>query len=413
MSMAEQENRTCPGLREPERVLPLRCRDYDVIVAGGGVAGITAALAAARMGRRVLLLERMYALGGLATLGLITIYLPLCDGLGHQVSFGLAEELLRLSISKGWERNDAGSWLEGKPDSSGRRFRVQYNAQVFAILAEQLLTENGVRILYGTSVCAVQREGGRITALIAENRDGRFAVPVRSAVDATGEADIFRLAGAGTAVYVRGNQPAAWFYETYQGVNTLRMAGAADTLAGQEKAGVPAAARGHRITGTDAIEVSEALLNSHARSLELFLQNGPVSEAHSLSALATVPQLRMTRRIAGAYTLDESEAHRHFDDSIGMISDWRKPGPVFEIPLRTLCSDEICNCMAAGRIIGVTDDMWDISRVIPACAVTGQAAGLAMAMTDDLTGLDVRALQQQLRNQHVKLHLEEAGLSPV
>lgn len=78
--------------------------DYDVVIAGGGIAGIAAAISAARCNKHVLLIERMYVLGGLATAGLVTIYLPLCDGKGHQVSFGLAEELLKLSISKGCER---------------------------------------------------------------------------------------------------------------------------------------------------------------------------------------------------------------------------------------------------------------------------------------------------------------------
>ena len=75
----------------------------DVLVCGGGFGGISAALAAARLGKRVILLEKQYVLGGLGTAGLVTIYLPLCDGVGHQVSFGLAEELLRLSISMGAE----------------------------------------------------------------------------------------------------------------------------------------------------------------------------------------------------------------------------------------------------------------------------------------------------------------------
>ena len=65
----------------------------DVAVAGGGVAGIAAALSAARAGAKVALIERGFTLGGLATAGLVTIYLPLCDGKGRQVSFSLAEEL--------------------------------------------------------------------------------------------------------------------------------------------------------------------------------------------------------------------------------------------------------------------------------------------------------------------------------
>ena len=85
---------------------------YDVIVCGAGIAGIAAALSARRAGaKRVLLLEREYAPGGLATLGLVTIYLPLCDGRGHQVSFGIAQELLRLSVSKGAEQPIPACWL--------------------------------------------------------------------------------------------------------------------------------------------------------------------------------------------------------------------------------------------------------------------------------------------------------------
>ena len=78
-------------------------REYSVAVCGGGFGGISAALAAARAGAKVVLFEKEYMLGGLGTAGLVTIYLPLCDGMGHQVSFGIAEELFRLSIIHGAE----------------------------------------------------------------------------------------------------------------------------------------------------------------------------------------------------------------------------------------------------------------------------------------------------------------------
>ena len=91
---------TC--ITEQERRIPV-FTSCDVAVVGGGIAGVSAALAAARHGKKVLLLERMFSLGGLATLGLVTIYLPLCDGNGRQVSFGIAEELFRLSIQDGYE----------------------------------------------------------------------------------------------------------------------------------------------------------------------------------------------------------------------------------------------------------------------------------------------------------------------
>ena len=70
---------------------------YDVIVVGGGVAGVAAAVSASREGSRVLLIEKSFNLGGLATGGLISWYEPLCDGAGKQIIYGIAEELIRLS----------------------------------------------------------------------------------------------------------------------------------------------------------------------------------------------------------------------------------------------------------------------------------------------------------------------------
>ena len=126
-------------------------KSCDVLVCGGGFAGISAALSAVRQGKKTILLEKQYMLGGLGTAGLVTIYLPLCDGLGRQVSFGIVEELFRLSISMGAEARYPANWLDSK-DASGRtekhpRFEVQYNSQLFAILAEQLLVKEGDKMV--------------------------------------------------------------------------------------------------------------------------------------------------------------------------------------------------------------------------------------------------------------------------
>lgn len=75
--------------------------------------------------------------------------------------------------------------------------------------------------------------------------------------------------------------------------------------------------------------------------------------------------------------------------------------------MRTLHSEGINNCLAAGRIISVTDAMWDISRVIPACAVTGQAAGIAAALSDDISTLSIHDVQEKLIFERVKLHLSD------
>ena len=83
----------------------------------------------------------------------------------------------------------------------------------------------------------------------------------------------------------------------------------------------------------------------------------------------TIPQVRMTRRLDGACVLDDNNPHKNVDTSIGLTGDWRKRGPVFAIPFEALYGNEVKNLIAAGRCISVTDSMWDITRVIPRCAV--------------------------------------------
>lgn len=393
-------------LVEGERSIAV-CSSYDIAVVGGGIAGVSAAMAAARQGRKVIIIERMFGLGGLATLGLVTIYLPLCDGCGRQVSFGIAEELLRLSIKYGYETDYPDTWLGqegGLGDHGKQRYQVRYNAQVFSILMEQLLREEGVDILYGTMVTSVHKEDDAIDALIVENKDGRSAIQVGAVVDATGDADICKMAGAETALYGNANALAAWFYETVGGKTSLHMLGAADVLVEDDDKEIPERLVSKRISGVDAKEISELMVESHSHSLKKFLREPEVSEQHSLTAVAAIPQLRMTRRLRGEYTQDDAEMHEVFEDSVGMIGDWRKRGPVYEIPLRSLYSKKAKNLAAAGRCISVTDKMWDITRVIPACAVTGQAAGTALALYPNIAKADICTVQQALKNHGVRLH---------
>ena len=115
----------------------------------------------------------------------------------------------------------------------------------------------------------------------------------------------------------------------------------------------------------------------------------------------------MTRRINGVYVMGADETHREFADSVGMVSDWRKRGPVYEVPFSTLCGKKVKNLLAAGRCTSVTDGLWDVMRVIPCCAVTGEAAGLAAAIADDFSSIDVSALQAGLSERGVKLHEKE------
>ncbi len=125
------------------------------------------------------------------------------------------------------------------------------------------------------------------------------------------------------------------------------------------------------------------------------------------TTVATIPQLRMTRRVDGEYTLDLSEEHRCFADSIGLVSNWHRRGPVYEVPFGTRYNRQTKNLLFAGRVTSCTDSMWDVMRVIPCCAVTGEAAGVAAAMTDDMTVLAMTDLQAELRRRGVILHEKE------
>ncbi len=381
----------------------------DVLVCGGGFAGISAALAAARQGSKVILLEKEYLLGGLGTAGLITIYLPICDGYGKQVSFGIAEELLRLSVSMGHEGNTPGNWLYSndlsKRTEKDPRFYCRYNPSIFAILVEKLLLKTGVKILYGTYAVGVSKNKDKIDAVIVENKSGRQAIAAKSVVDATGDCDIALFASAPTEDYKQGNILAAWYYSVGENGYELNQIGCADVREGKydelddSQLLVP-----DRFTGLDGEEISRMQQLSHTAVMNNLLKRRETDSTIVPTLIASIPQIRMTRRIVGEYTLDIAEEHKYFEDSIGMISDWRKRGPVYEVPFGTLYSNEVKNLIVAGRCNSVTEPMWDVMRVIPCCAVTGEAAGIAAAMSDDFSSLDVKALQKELQRNGVVLH---------
>lgn len=384
--------------------------EYDVAVCGGGFAGISAALAAARLGKKVALFERQYMLGGLGTAGIVTIYLPLCDGYGHQVSFGIAEELLRLSIFHGAEGLYPDNWLDndGPRGENDKRFQVRYNPQLFAIMAEKLLTDTGVDVIYGTYVVGVNVENDKITHIITENKSGRKAYKVKSVVDATGDCDIANYSGVPTDTFKQGNVLAAWYYSVGKTGYNLNPLGCAD-IPDEEKTedNNVKTLINRRFTGLDGEELSEQMCLSHKSIYNDFLKNRKEDEEVVPVTIPTIPQIRMTRKIVGEYELSDKEMHKYFEDSVGMVSDWKKRGPIYEVPFRTLYNSKVKNLICAGRCTSVNETLWDVMRVIPCCAVTGQAAGTAAAMSDDFSKINVKELQEVLKLNGVILHEDE------
>ena len=382
-----------------------------VVVLGGGMAGVSAALAAARSGANVILVEKQCLLGGLATLGLVTIFLPLCDGCGRQVTFGIAEELLRLSISHGCEDRYPACWLEneGEERREKQRFEAQYNPHLFALELEKTLLHNGVRILYDTKLLHFSTEEERINYAVVSRTDGVYAIEADQYIDTTGELVGAASIGAKTSSN-HSNMPAAWYYSlsAKEGLK-LRMLGVLETANPNTKTEKLSA---ETFSGLCAEENDRILNLSHRKMLEHILKMQSEQPEYVPATLPAVLQVRMSRRLSSNCILDIKDDFQSFTDSIGMISNWKKRGPIYEVPFRCLFSQRWSNLLTAGRSIDVTDEMWDLSRVIPACCLTGQAAGTAAALAgkEDIRTLVVSELQTKLLHDGVRIHLHQLGL---
>jgi hypothetical protein len=323
--------------------------------------------------------------------------------------------LLRLSIEHGAEANYPKAWLEGGSleERMKARFITQFNPHLFALRVEKLLLELGVKVLYGTLAASVIKDGPLISGIVVENKSGRSVIACEAVVDCTGDADIAHMAGAPTALHEKGNGLASWYYYYTGGKVKLKMFGLADLPSSSEASedddpydNVKVVSLAPtRFSGVDGEELSSAVIEAHGKMYEDILKIKSEQPDYVPVTISTIPLVRMSRRIVGAYTQDDTESHVFFEDSIGLTGDWRKAGPCYEIPYRTLYTPAVPNLIVAGRIISVTDDMWDITRVIPPCAVTGQAAGTAASMTKDFPALDVAELQQRLASNNVKLHI--------
>lgn len=382
-------------------------KKYDVIVIGGGVAGCSAALAAKRNKKSVLLLEKLTVLGGLATTGHIVIYLPLDDGYGRQVIGGISEELLQLSAKYAYFGNDFTKWKE-----EGKRYECKYNGPAFSLALEELLLSEGVEILYDTLFVGSEIKDGLCSAVYAENKSGKSKIECNAVVDASGDADLF--CRAGVPVTAGKNNLAFWNYCTssapdrfYQkrggkdapGIKLVSL-GSIDVKASSQTYENP-------YYGDSGENVNKFIIDSHKRILDNMKINSELVPA-SLPGMA---QIRTSRRINGAYLLSDSDAGKHFEDNIGGTGDWRKPGPVYEIPYRTLYTKELKNVLSAGRCIATEGEAWEIIRCIPQAALTGHVAGTALSMCIDrnlnVHDIDISELRNELSKEGVILDINK------
>ncbi len=369
---------------------------YDVAVCGGGIAGVSAAIAAARQGMKTVLFEKQCLLGGLATSGLIYIYLPLCDGYGKQVTFGLAEELLRrctryspFDVPERW-----GGPAGGEPGIAGERFQCCFSPAGYTLVLDEMLSEAGVDLWLDTAVASADTDKGTVKNVTVFNASGLQKVEARCFIDATGGAYLTKMAGG--EVFYSSNHITPWVLEMAPGASGYRFTGDLHVKAigtPYTSSAVPPCEGGREVT--DFVRRSWEVIRSRYDNL-------PESEKKNTYPvhLSAMPQIRKIARINGKTVLTGDDCGRHFSDSVGTAGDWRKPSPVWETPYGALLPRELNNVLAAGRCIGAEGDAWEVFRVIPAAAMTGEAAGTAAALSvrSNVTPdrLDVAILQNAL-----------------
>ena len=173
-------------------------KKYDLIVCGGGVAGVAAALAGRRRGLSTLLLDKLCVLGGLATAGLVNYWVPLCNGRGKYIIKGLAQELLQLSLAHSFNTLSP-DWKHGEPNhETTQRSDTFFSGGMFSLALLKLLTDEGVDIVYDALVSAPVMDGKHCAGVIIDGKSGRRFYPCAVLVDATGDASIMKQAGVPT-----------------------------------------------------------------------------------------------------------------------------------------------------------------------------------------------------------------------
>ena len=390
--------------------------NYDVIVVGGGVAGAAAALEAARSDKKVLLIEKTTQLGGLATIGLINLFVPMCNGRGVQIIKGMADEFLRLSIRYGFD-TIPDEWKNGEPGfgKSLQRLRSKYSPAIFSLVLCELLANHKVDILFDTVVTGADTENGCIKNITVFNKSGFSKYEAKMYVDASGDSDLLHFAGVPTVT--GGN------YHTYLAFSTdienckkvVETGNIANLIKTKCGGRANLYGRGHPEgkklwDGTNGSDVSNYFIENQIQLLERIKEDD--RKSRDITLLPFMPQFRTTRHIDGDYTLKESDAYKHFDDSVCAICDFERRDFLYEVSYRTMICSGYSNIIAAGRCASGEGYGWDVLRVIPPAILTGQAAGAAASQAIDteksITDIDVSILQNRLENENVMIHFDDS-----
>lgn len=416
--------------------------EVDVLVCGGGPAGFCAAIAAARAGAKVLLIEQTNCLGGIATAGGHNhLCLYTSWGTDERVVGGVPYEMVERVLKLGH-----GAYARGM---------IDFELEGMKLALEQMAAEAGVRLLYHTLFADAIVRDGRCEGAYIQNKSGRQAVLARRVIDATGDADVAASAGAPFEKGRPGDgamQPCTLMF-LIGGVDwakvqpfrnsqdrTLKKVWAEaqangdmepfqDQIMGWWWTPTRPDQVGQNFThivgcdATDAESITKATIEGRRQAFHMipvFRKYVPGMENCYLISTASLLGTRESRRIVGEYVLTDEDilAEKTWSDSIGygsffidihnctgpgMDRETYRPHPGFkyQIPYRTLVPKAVENLLVAGRCISVTHRALGSTRVMPQCGLLGEAAGAAAALSLKANcpprAVDVRKLQEHLR----------------
>jgi 2-polyprenyl-6-methoxyphenol hydroxylase-like FAD-dependent oxidoreductase len=449
-------------ISEPARETRL-IEAYDVLVAGGGTAGIVAAAAAARNGARTLLVERSGFLGGHIASQLLEHSAGWFDARGERIVGGVPQELVDRLVaagaSPGHVRDDTGYTLS----------RVPVNHEMFKSVVTAMLAEAGVDLLLFSPVVAVLKEGGSLRGVIVENKSGRTAYACRAVVDATGDADVAERAGCGFLSEPHAQtQPVSLLFKL-GGIDHARLLDHVEAHAADFKLGVPVTAlRGQdhvnlwgfgpelaraladgvvslerkELHYSGWVRTGEAVINvtrcaadaTRAEELaraevvlrrqvleftDMFRRYVPGAEECFLAASAACVGVRESRRVHGRAVLtdDDVRAGRRFADAVvrggfpidshdakgASLDAAEHVAGSYDIPFGALLPSGIDGLVVAGRCISAERKALASARITGTCMAMGQAAGTAAALASrqqsGLHALDTGSLRRVLREQ--------------
>ncbi len=437
------------NITEPAREVPV-IAEVDVVVVGAGPAGLGAAIAAARHGAKVLLMERYGYVGGMATGGLVLMLDRMGNDEGEHIVRGIAQEIVEKLDSLGaviyppkdaWGSKDAElvtKWSRTGavgPQSRRVRYSPVIDPEYLKIVGARLLDEAGVKTLFHCWACSAIVCDRSVRGVVLESKSGRLAVLAKVTIDCTGDGDVVAYAGAD---FERQDLPLGLVFRV-GGVDVDR----ADAFAEQNaeefeallkelaKSGGTAGGVGgfnriyYRTVVDSVVWFNNAVPTKDALSIEeltraekerretalatvgFFKKNMPGFEKAFL--LDTAPQLgtRGSRRLKGEHRLTKEEWIRgkKFDDIIATCSPGTESEPLINVPFGCLLPEKVDNLLVAGRCLSVDLIMHNSLRLIPPCLATGQAAGVASALA-----VKQKVTPREIDRAHLRSLLVEDGV---